>query len=200
MKKRLIWSRCIPISLMALFTFIGLLPLSGCNGIPLPGIPVTITVAQDVEIPASSVVAGSTDVSVGAFCDFFSDEHLRAVVRAAAGDEIANLVSITGIELEAVNVTATSGTFSPLTTADLNLELVNSNAGPIPLGTAFDPNGLGTDFSLTQDMSVDLLNDLEDGQCGTPNLHLEGAGLAEVGNITFSVTADVMVFTELSAP
>ena len=47
-------------------------------------------------------------------------------------------------------------------------------------------------------MNVDLLNDLEDGQCGVPTLRVSGGDLLESGDITFDATVTVLVFTQLT--
>jgi len=187
-------------ALAAALTGLAATQLSACNGIGLPPIEVNIALAQNIQISAASAIAGSADVTVGAFCDLFSEEQLDALVRAAAGDLIADLVTFTSVELAAVTITATEGTFAPFTTATLTLTILEAGAEPLLLGAAADNSGLGTSFVLTQDTPVDLLNDLEDGQCGIPTLSLDGGGVAEASDITFDVSVTVLVHTRVRLP
>jgi len=173
--------------------------LPGCAGFPLPPIPVEIVLVENVEISALAAAAGSADVSVGVICDLFTPEELDALVRAAAGDLIGDNVSITRVDLEATDVTATDGNFDPFETATLDLVIDGSGGEALILGTAVNNEGLGTEFSLTLDSPVDLLNDLEEGECGSPELHLDGAGFLEAESITFDVTVRLMVYTEVDA-
>ena len=107
---------------------------------------------------------------------------------------VADIVDITGVELDKVTVTATSGDFDSFDTADLNMIFLGE--APLPLGSAEDNAGLGTVFDLTQDIPVDLLNDLEDGECGAPTLELNGE--QPDADITFNTTATLQVYTRLS--
>ncbi len=174
--------------------------LSGCNGITLPPIPVTLNLISNVDVSAAAAAGGSAEVNLGAFCDLFTEEDLDAMVRAAAGDLIADLVTITRVELASTNLTATEGTFQPFTTAELTLTIVEPGADALLLGAAADNDGLGTMVSLTQNNPVDLLNDLEDGQCGVPTLRLDGANPLEAEDIRFDVSVSVLVYTTVSAP
>ncbi len=183
------------LTLLTIFSGLTITQLTGCSGIPLPPIEVTISLVQNVQIAAADVEAtGSVDVVVGAFCDLFNEEQLDTMLREAGGDLLADLVSIPKAELSSVTVTATQGDFSTFTSATLTLSLLPD--GSLALGTAADDAGLGSSFSLTQDTPVDLLNDLEDGQCGVPTLRLEGSTPAE--DITVSATATVKVFTQVN--
>jgi hypothetical protein len=174
--------------------------LPGCAGFPLPPIPVEFVLVENVEIPALAAIAGSADVSLGVVCDLFSPEDLNAMVRAAAGDLIGDHLTITRVDLEATDITATEGNFDPFETATLDLVVEDSGGEALILGTAADNDGLGTEFSLTLDNPVDLLNDLEEGECGAPELHLDGAGFLEAEAITFDVTVRLMVYTQVKAP
>lgn len=186
--------------LLAVLVGLSSLQLSGCNGIALPPIPVTLNLISNVDVSAASGSTGSADVNLGAFCDLFTEEDLDAMVRAAAGDLIADLVTITSVELASTNLTATEGTFQPFTTAELTLTVLEPGADALLLGAAADNDGLGTMVSLTQNNPVDLLNDLEDGQCGVPTLRLAGANALEPGDIRFDVSVSVLVYTTVSAP
>lgn len=182
----------------------GLLPfaltqLSGCAGAPLPPVTVTLLLAEDVEIPAASLVAGSAQVTLGAFCGLFNREDLDAMVRAAAGDLIADLVEVTRVELTSTEIVATDGTFQPFTSAMLTLTILELGGETLLLGAVADGGGLGVAPSLLGDPPVDLLNDLEEDQCGSPTLHLEGADILEPGGITFDVSVTVTVFTAFRA-
>lgn len=190
----------VPLPLLALLLTLFSLPLSGCNGIALPPIPVTLNLLSDVEVSAAAAAGGSAEVNLGAFCDLFTEEDLDAMVRAAAGDLIADLVTITSVELASTNLMATAGTFQPFTTAELTLTVLEPGADALLLGAAADNAGLGTMISLTQNNPVDLLNDLEDGQCGVPTLRLAGANALESGDIRFDVSVSVLVYTTVSAP
>lgn len=186
--------------LLALLVGLSSLQFSGCNGIALPPIPVTLNLISNVDVSAASGSTGSADVNLGAFCDLFTEEDLDAMVRAAAGDLIADLVTITSVELASTNLTATEGTFQPFTTAELTLTILEPGADALLLGAAADNDGLGTMVSLTQNNPVDLLNDFEDGQCGVPTLRLAGANALEPGDIRFDVSVSVLVYTTVSAP
>jgi hypothetical protein len=172
---------------------VSLVGLSGCNGLELP-IEVTIPISQGSTIVAANAADGSAAVVLSAFCDLFSEEELDALIRQFGGDVVADIVDITGVELDKVTVTATSGNFDSFTTADLNMIFLG--ADPLPLGSVEDNVGLGTVFDLTQDVPVDLLNDLEDGECGAPTLLLDGE--QPEGDITFNTTATLQVYTRLS--
>jgi hypothetical protein len=185
------WKR---LALIPAFALIASTQLSGCTGIPLPPIEVTISLVQNVQIQAAGQADGSFDVVVGAFCDLFNEEQLDMLLREAGGDVIADLVSIPRAELASVDVTATEGDFSTFTDASLTLTVVGGD--PLPLGAAADSAGLGTSFALTQEMPVDLLNDLEDGQCGVPTMTVTGS--VPVSDITLSATATVRVFTQVN--
>jgi hypothetical protein len=128
-------------------------------------------------------------------CGLFNEEELEALVRAAAGDLIADLAVITRVDLKSTDITATAGNFDPFETAELDID-VDGSDDPLILGTAADNDGLGTEFSLTLDEPVDLLNDLNEDQCATPVLHLDGAGFLEAEAITFDVTVTLLVYTE----
>tara|TARA_R110001592_G_scaffold308236_2_gene582248 strand:+ start:609 stop:1205 length:597 start_codon:yes stop_codon:yes gene_type:complete len=171
----------------AAFAALAMTQLTSCNGLSLP-IEVTIELVRNVEISATDAATGSAEVNLPAFCDLFSPEQLDALIRNAAGDLIADLVTITGVELKSTEIVATEGTFDPFDTATLRLTVLEPGAEPLLLGAAADNNGLGTSFSLTQETPVDLLNDLKDGQCGIPTLSLDGAGLLEAQKITFNAS------------
>lgn len=171
--------------------------LSGCSGFAFPPIPVSFPLLMDVEISAISAADGSADVVLGAFCDLFDEEDLDAMVRAAAGDLIADLVVITRVELESVDITATAGDFAAYTDAELRMTVVNPVEAPLSLGTARNSEGLGSAFGLTREIPVDLLNELEDGQCGVPTLHLDGGGLLQPGDTTFNAGVSVLVYTQV---
>lgn len=170
--------------------------LGGCTGTPLPPVEVTLPVTMDVTIPAASMATGSVDVSLGAFCGLFNQEDLDARVREAAGDLIADLVTVTSVELASTNIVATDGTFAPFTSARLTLTILELGGETLLLGAAANNAGLGTEFFLTQDTPVDLLNDLEEDQCGSPTLHLEGAAILEPRDITFDASVTVLVYTQ----
>jgi len=172
---------------------VALTGLSGCNGLAIP-IEVTIPVSSGSTIVAANEADGTVTIVLSAFCDLFSEEELDALIRQFGGDVVADIVDITGVELDKVTVTATSGDFSSFTTADLNMIFLGD--APLPLGAAEDSEGLGTVFDLTQDVPVDLLNDLEDGECGAPTLELNGE--QPDADITFSTTATLQVYTRLS--
>lgn len=167
--------------------------LSGCNGLELP-IEVTVPLVQNSAIIAANEADGNVDLVVGAFCDLFSEEELDALIRQFGGDLVADLVDITGVELTKVTVTATQGNFDSFTDSDLKLIFLGGS--PLALGEASDSQGLGSSFDLSQDTPVDLLNDLEDGDCGAPTLHFEGDQPA--GDITFNTTATLTVYTRLT--
>lgn len=194
-KKQLL--KCGVIAAVAGIFFIAQLP--GCAGFPLPPIPVEIVLVENVEIPALAAIAGSADVSLGVVCDLFTPESLDAMVREAAGDRIGDLVSITRVDLVATDITATGGDFDPFETATLDLVIEGSGGEAFILGTAANNEGLGTEFSLTLDNPVDLLNDLEEDACGSPELHLDGGGFLEAEAITFDVKVRLMVYTQVDA-
>jgi hypothetical protein len=169
--------------------------LSSCVGFLPPPIPVTLELRQGVEISAIAAASGEVDVPLGEVCGLFNEEELEALVRAAAGDLIADLTTITRIDLKSTDVSATAGNFNPFETAELDID-VDGSDDPLILGTAVDNDGLGTAFSLTLDDPVDLLNDLTEDQCATPVLHLDGAGFLEAEAINFDVTVKLVVYTE----
>ena len=172
--------------------------LSSCVGFLPPPIPVTLELRQGVEISALAAASGQADVTLGEVCGLFNEEELEDLVRAAAGDLIADLTVITRVDLKSTNITATAGTFDPFETAELDID-VDGSDDPLILGTAADNDGLGTEFSLTLENPVDLLNDLSEDQCATPVLHLDGAGFLEAEAITFDVSVTLMVYTEVRA-
>ncbi len=177
----------------ALMAGISLGGLSGCDGVELP-IEVVVPLVQNSSIVAANEADGDVSVVVGAFCDLFSQEELDALIRQFGGDLVADLVDITGVELKKVTVTATEGDFDTFTDSDLRLLFPGND--PLPLGEASDAQGLGASFDLTQDEPVDLLNDLEDGDCGAPTLHFEGD--QPTGDIRFNTTATLTVYTRLT--
>ena len=123
---------------------------------------------------------------------------LERVGKAAEGDLIADLVTITRVELAATVITATEGDFEPFTDSTLTLSLLELGAPPLILGTASANDGLGGLFSLTKGTPVDLLNDLEEGQCGVATLRLEGADILEPGDATFDVSVELLVYAVLT--
>lgn len=174
-----------------------LFALSGCSGVPLPPIPVSIPIiADDNTIAPEDVENGMLTVSLPVFCNLFDEEELNGLLVAAGGPQIANLVNISRVELESVTVRAVQGDFSAFTAAAMDLTLVDPNADPIALGMAVDQNGLGTEFELTRDMPLDLLSDLANDECGVPMLHLEGGTPADT--IEFEMIANVLVFTQIN--
>lgn len=172
--------------------------LSGCVGFLPPPIPVTLELRQGVEISALAAASGQADVALGEVCGLFNEEELEALVRAEAGDLIADLTDITRVELSATEITATEGNFDPFETAVLDIE-VDGVEDPLILGTAANNAGLGTGFSLSLDDPVDLLNDLSEEQCASPVLHLDGAGFLEAEAIRFDVRVRLKVYTEVRA-
>jgi hypothetical protein len=172
--------------------------MPGCNGFELPPVPVTLPLAQNVEFSGATAVAGAVEVPLSFFCALFNEEELDAMVREAAGDLIADLVTITRVELAATVITATEGDFAPFTDSTLTLSLLELGAPPLVLGTAAANDGLGGLFSLTKVTPVDLLNDLEEGQCGIATLRLAGADLLEPGDATFDVSVELLVYAELT--
>lgn len=187
------FARFVPLwaTLPALALFFG-----GGTGAPLPPVEVTLPVAMDVTISAASTATGSAEVGLGAFCGLFNQEDLDARVREAAGDLIADLVTVTSVELASTNIVATDGTFAPFTNAQLTLTILELGGETLLLGAAANNDGLGTEFFLTQDMPVDLLNDLEEDQCGSPTLRLDGAEILEPRDITFDASVTVLVYTQ----
>lgn len=181
------------LTLGALATGIALSGLSGCNGVEVP-IEVTIPLVQNSSIIAANEADGTVDIAVGAFCDLFSPEQLDTLIRQFGGDLVANMVEITKVQLESVTVTATNGNFDTFTSSDLAIIFLGQD--PLPLGEAADNGGLGSEFVLSQDVPVDLLNDLQDGDCGAPTLHFEGT--QPEGDITFNTTATLKVFARLT--
>lgn len=184
-------------TMAAAASLFSLTQLPGCAGFPLPPIPVEVVLTENVEISALAAIAGSADVSLGVVCDLFTPEELDAMVREAAGDLIGDLVTITRVDLVATDITATEGNFEPFETATLDLLIEGSGGEALILGTAANNEGLGTEFSLTLDNPVDLLNDLEEDECGSPELHLDGAGFLEAEAITFDVAVRLLVYTEV---
>lgn len=180
-------------------SFVASTQLSGCLGFLPPPIPVTIELRQNVPISALSAASGSADVSLGEVCGLFNDDELDAMVRAAAGDLIADLTTITRVELRSTEITATEGDFDPFETAVLDLTIEGSGGETLLLGTAANNDGLGTAFSLRLNSPVDLLNDLEEDECGSPTLHLDGGGFLEADAITFNVVVKLLVYTEVRA-
>lgn len=166
--------------------------ISGCNGFALPPIPISIPIVVDAHVVAADEDDGTVEVLLTIFCDLFSEEELDAMLVAAGGEVIANLVSIPSVELASVTVEATQGDFNDFTSA--SLRLVGGN--PMPLGAASNAGGLGATFEMTQATPVDLINDLGDGECGIPTLTLTGAKPGD--DITFNATANVLVYTRLT--
>ncbi len=193
MTKSISFRRTAAMALGALAAGISLGSLSGCDGIELP-IEVVVPLVQNSSIVAANEADGDVNIVVGAFCDLFSEEELDALIRQFGGDLVADLVDITGVELTKVSVTATEGNFDSFTDSDLNLIFLGDS--PLLLGEATDSQGLGGSFDLTKSVPVDLLNDLEDGDCGAPTLHFEGDQPA--GDITFNTTATLTVYTRLT--
>ncbi len=165
--------------------------LSGCGGIPLPPFAITIDLAGGTITPTEVGVSGEVTVPIGAFCDLLDADSLDATIRQAAGDLVADLVTITAVELQSVQVSASAGNFSTFTAVSLTLD----GTPPLPLGAAADTNGLGTSFTLEQETPVDLIGDL-DGQCGVANALLVGSTPAE--DITYTTTATVLVHVQLN--
>ena len=192
---QLSWGRLVPIAALCV---LALSLLSGCNGFALPPVPVELPLAQNVEFSGATAVAGAVEVPLSFFCALFDEEELDAMVREAAGDLIADLVTITRVELAATVITATEGDFAPFTQSTLTLSLLELGAPPLVLGKASADAGLGGIFSLTKGPPVDLLNDLEEGQCGIATLRLEGADLLEPGDATFNVSVELLVYAELT--
>lgn len=173
--------------------------LSSCVGFIPPPIPVTLELSRDVQISALAAASGSADVSLGAICGLFNDAELDAMVREAAGPLIPDLVTVTRVMLVSTDVQATEGNFDPFETAVLDLTIEGSGGETLLLGTAANNEGLGTAFSLRLNSPVDLLNDLEADECGSPTLHLDGGGFLEAGAITFDVHVKLLVYTEVRA-
>lgn len=186
------------LSRLGALSIVALAPLSGCNGFELPPVPVTLPLAQNVEFSGATAVAGAVEVPLSFFCALFNEEELDAMVREAAGDLIADLVTITRVELAATVITATEGDFAPFTDSTLTLSLLELGAPPLVLGTASANDGLGGVFSLTKGSPVDLLNDLQEGQCGIATLRLEGADLLEPDDATFDVSVELLVYAVLT--
>lgn len=183
-----------PLVLVTLLAGFAGTQLSACNGIPLPPIPVTVNLLVDATIDSNAGLDGAAQVNLGAFCDLFTEEELDAMIRAAAGDLIADVATLTSVELAATNIMVTTGTFDPFTTAELTVDITGSSADPLLLGTAADNDGLGTSFTLTQNTPVDLLNDIQDGECGTAVLRVEGADALTAAEATFDVSVDLLVY------
>lgn len=173
--------------------------LSSCVGFMPPPIPVTLELSRGVQIPALAAASGSADVSLGTICGLFNDAELEAMVREAAGPLIPDLLTVTRVTLVSTDIQATEGNFDPFETAVLDLTVEGSGGETLLLGTAANNNGLGTAFSLRLNSPVDLLNDLEEDECGSPTLHLDGGGLLEAGDITFDVHVKLLVYTEVRA-
>jgi len=190
-----LWGRIVP---AAALSILALASLSGCNGFRLPPIPVALPLAQNVEFSGATAGAGTVEVPLTFFCALFNEEELDAMVRAAAGDLIADRVTITRVELAATVIAATEGDFASFTDSTLTLTLLELGAPPLVLGTAKADDGLGDLFSLTKGTPVDLLNDLEEGQCGIATLRLEGADLLEPEDATFDISVELRVFAEFT--
>lgn len=171
--------------------------LSGCNGLALPPIPVAITITTDAEIIAANEDDGNVDVVLTLFCDLFSEERLDELLTTFGGAEIAALVDIPSVELESLEFIATEGDFSAYTMAAADLTIVGPSSDPIDLGAVSDANGLGEGFELVAEMPLDLLNDLNEDECGVPALHLAGDA-APTADTRFTVVANVLVYTQLN--
>jgi len=171
--------------------------LAGCPGQDLPPVPVTVDLVLGLEIPAINAAAGSADVDVDEICPLFGVEEIEALVREVAGNVITDNLDITRIELVSTNIMATEGTFDPFTTAVFDLVVQNAGGRVLLLGMAADNDGLGTSFELKLDNPVDLLTDLAPENCGSPQIHLDGAGFLEAGDITFDVGLTLRVYTRI---
>lgn len=171
--------------------------LSGCDGLTLPPIPVAITIITDAEIIAAEQDDGNVDVALTLFCDLFSEERLDELLTTFGGADIAALVDIPSVELESLEFIATEGDFSAYTIASADLTVIGPSSDPIDLGAVSDANGLGEGFELVAETPLDLLNDLNEDECGVPALHLVGDA-APTEDTRFTVIAHVLVYTQLN--
>lgn len=180
---------------VALLAGVSATGLSGCDGISVP-IPVAISISTGTQIVASEQDDGSVDVPITVFCDLFSPEDLDALISTFAGQEISDLVDITAVTLESVEIMATAGNFNDFTMGSFDMTPIGGDSPTTDFGAVTNAGGLGTSFELVQDEPIDLLNDLQQDQCGVATLHLDGDTPAE--NITFNVVANVLVYTRIS--
>jgi hypothetical protein len=170
--------------------------LSGCDGFNLPPIPVAITIVNGAQIVAADQTSGSVDIPLTIFCDLFSEERLDELLTSFGGADIAALVDVPSVVLDSLEVVATQGNFANYTSGSMDMTLIDAGADPLDLGSVTDSNGLGTGFELMPEMTLDLLNDLDDDQCGVPALHLDGATPTE--DVEFQVIANVLVYTRIN--
>lgn len=169
--------------------------LSGCNGIELPPVDLDVLVVPDAGIVAADQTSGSIDVPIGAFCDLFSEAQLNQLLTDAGAGDLANLIDLDRVELEYIVVTATQGNFNGFTSASLDMTLLDVGAAPIDLGSISNSGGLGDSFELMVDPPFDLLNGLNNNQCGIPALHLTGTS-APTNDIQFEVVAHVKLYAK----
>lgn len=115
------------------------------------------TVLQDLFLPK-----GAPSISYQEdLCEIPSETDLESKFMQIGGVDVSNFIRLSGLELVQTKITATSGNFNFLSSMTVRYipAPVNGQAqNAIVLGTATNPNGLGTEVNLVPPGPVDFLD------------------------------------------
>lgn len=103
------------------------------------------------------------------FCDMPTEQELSDQVTTVGDIDLSRFVRLNRLELVKAVITATSGDFDFMTKMTVRF-IPKPGAGPaVDLGTASDPNGLGTKIELVPPGDVDFLALIRANDAGDPN-------------------------------
>lgn len=189
-------------SLILLVLFIPV-ALTGCFVVP----PVTFTVPVDAGqtfgptplIPAGTQVEDYEVVT----SNFIGLNQIYALAEQQLGGFLAGFIEIDRIELLDTTVTATRGSFSTLEAISLALRVTGSERTYLTaLGSESDPGGLGTMFTLTPEVPIDLVYALNPGNEQPPpsltQLAATVTGSMPEQPVTFNIDARLRVSVRVS--
>lgn len=133
-------------------------------------IRVTATIGEASFLQTLFTLKGSATVTHRQkFCDMPTEQELSDQVTTVGDVDLSRFVRLNRLELVKTVITATSGDFDFMTKMTVRF-IPKPGAGPtVDLGTASDPNGLGTTIELVPPGNVDFLALIRANDAGDPN-------------------------------
>ncbi len=152
------------------------------KGQVLPGVSSVIEIVEDTDKSDDVQKAVIGPISLGQICTFTNTDVLREDLLAAAEENVPGvpvfllrIVKITGVLLNEVEFSATTGNFSTINQITMDIGADGENSG---LYEAVNSEGFDASVKLAPETQFDLLNDVGGG-CIDPSLTLEGTTPAD---------------------
>jgi hypothetical protein len=112
---------------------------------------------QSIFFPAKAGKGSATVTHQQNLCDFPSEEEIEREILQVGMIDLSRFIGIYRIELVETLITAKEGDFDFLTGISVRFVPKPGAGDPVELGSASDPNGLGSDIELVPPADVDFL-------------------------------------------